>query len=55
MLVIPAPAIGIGALDLVFIFTDVRGALPYLHCEWLGLEAIAEEDDASIEGPDTKT
>ena len=54
-LLVAVPMIGIGALDVSVILTNAWGGDPVLYGEWLGLEALAEEDDTSIGGPDTRT
>jgi hypothetical protein len=55
MLLVDAPTICIGALNLVIVLEDSWGKLPDLNKEWLGFEAFTEEDETSIGGPDTRT
>jgi hypothetical protein len=55
ILLVCAPMIGIGELDLVVMLKTASGGLCDLYGEWFGLEGLAEEDDTSIGGPDTTT
>ena len=53
ILLLGAPMIGKGDVELVA--TDTLGGLSDLYGKWLGLEVLAEEDDTSIGGPETRT
>ena len=47
--------IGMGAVDAVLLVKGIRGGLSDLYGIWFGLEVLAEEDDTSMGGPDTRT
>lgn len=55
MLLFVGPIIGIGAVNVVLLAIDVLGGLLDLYGMWLGLDILAEEDDNSIGGPETRT